>query len=174
MQTVWRWEDVSLIWGEICVGWDRSECYKSPESLPIYKQNKVRSLLGWNGIKGFITIISLSRLKNKRLSLLAGLLLPWLLSFSIPLLAATEVSEDTFGKFGYDPLRGQCSVTSMRVYNVMEILGTYLPFTVMVLAYTRINTAVTSFSPPTLQANPYIRYFKIDKRTRSNEIFIYE
>ena len=49
-----------------------------------------------------------------------------------------------FGRFGYDHLRGQCSQTDMKVYNVMELLGTFLPFSVMIFAYYRINRAVTS------------------------------
>ena len=66
------------------------------------------------------------------------LVLPWL-TFILPLGTLLEL-HTVFGKFGYDPAKGQCTIITPRVFAILELLGTYIPFLVMILCYFRLFT----------------------------------
>ena len=41
----------------------------------------------------------------------------------------------TFGTFGYNPTTGECNIINDKVFSVIEILGTYIPFIIMAVSY---------------------------------------
>ena len=75
------------------------------------------------------------RIKYDYLPKPVKLILPWL-TFLLLLGTILELDE-MFGKFGYDPGKGQCTIITPRVIPVLELLGTYLPFIVMILCYSK-------------------------------------
>ena len=72
----------------------------------------------------------------------AKLLLPWVLAMFYILPTFLGLFPSVFGQMVYSPTLGQCTISSMEVIIVMEILGTYLPFAVMVLSYWKIHQTV--------------------------------
>ena len=63
------------------------------------------------------------------------LLLPWLM---FVLLLGTILELDHFGKFGYVPTTGQCTIITPKVFTILEMVGTYIPFMVITLCYTKL------------------------------------
>ena len=72
----------------------------------------------------------------------AKLLLPWVLAMFYILPTFLGLFPSVFGQMVYSPTLGQCTISSVEVIIVMEILGTYLPFAVMVLSYWKIHQTV--------------------------------
>ena len=64
------------------------------------------------------------------------LLLPW---FMFVLLLGTILElEDQFGKFGYVPSTGQCTIITPQVFPILELIGTWIPFLVIILCYSKL------------------------------------
>ena len=63
------------------------------------------------------------------------LLLPWLM---FVLLLGPILELDQFGKFGYVPTTGQCTIITPKVFPILELVGTYIPFMVIVLCYSQL------------------------------------
>ena len=64
------------------------------------------------------------------------LMLPWLMF--VMLLGTILELDQVFGKFGYVPTTGQCTIITPKVFPVLELLGTYIPFMVIILCYSRL------------------------------------
>ena len=63
------------------------------------------------------------------------LILPWLM-FVLLLGTILEV-DDKFGKFGYVPTTGQCTIITPEVFPILELLGTYIPFLIIIICYSK-------------------------------------
>ena len=72
------------------------------------------------------------------------LILPWLMF--VLLLGTILELEEQFGKFGYVPNTGQCTIITPKVFPVLELLGTYIPFLVIVFCYTKLFAPACSRS----------------------------
>ena len=62
------------------------------------------------------------------------LILPWMM---FVLLLGTILEIDQFGKFGYVPTTGQCTIVTPKTRTILELFGTYIPFLVIILCYSK-------------------------------------
>ena len=73
--------------------------------------------------------------------MLFNIFFPWIFSLTIMLPTFLELTP-TFGTFGYNPTTGECNIINGKVFSVIEILGTYIPFICMVMSYAWIASTV--------------------------------
>lgn len=73
-------------------------------------------------------------LKESKMWFLVKILLPWLLVVLYMLPPLLEL-HTFFGKFAYNPDIGFCIISSPQWNLIMEVLGTHIPFVIMVFSY---------------------------------------
>ena len=66
---------------------------------------------------------------------------PWVFALLILLPTFLEL-DPAFGAFGYNPTTGECNIINDKVFSVIEILGTYVPFSCMVASYTFVGSRI--------------------------------
>ena len=66
------------------------------------------------------------------------LILPWMMFvLLLGTFLGTILEIDQFGKFGYVPTTGQCTIITPKTRTILELLGTYIPFLVIIICYSK-------------------------------------
>ena len=87
-----------------------------------------------------INTTNVIKFPGEQVSLKILLVFPWLITFIYLIPITFELTD--MARFEYNPSLGQCTVSNPETLLLLEILGSYIPFMLMVLSYTRIHRAV--------------------------------
>ena len=81
------------------------------------------------------------------------MIFPWVFGLLIILPTYLELSP-VFGTFGYIPSSGECNIVNPKVFSVLEVFGTYVPFVMMVSSYAWIDSKVWKRQSNLRKSNP--------------------
>ena len=73
-------------------------------------------------------------------TIISKILFPWI--FSLFILLPTYFELESFGNFGYNPTSGECNIVNPKIFSVLEVIGTYVPFLLMAVSYSWIAAKV--------------------------------
>ena len=104
-----------------------------------------------------INTTNVLKFPGEQVSLKILLIFPWLITF-IYLAPITFELLPNKARFEYNPTLGECTVSNRETLLLLEILGSYLPFILMIFSYTRIHRNICRSQRNLAAKDSFVRY----------------